>query len=104
MFTTFWARPKVQNASLSPRKPYHMATTWGWPVGPMVAMFIVRRPARNSSTSAGDILIWSRRDGMAAELLEGRGPEQLRGDRAVNAAQPSGDRLRPGGAAQLVDE
>ena len=33
----FWLLPNVQNAGLPSSTTYHMATTWGCPVGPIVA-------------------------------------------------------------------
>ncbi len=62
----FWLFANVQNATLPSRKPYHMATRWGWPDGPIVATFSVRGTPRKASTSAGVITICSRRLAIAA--------------------------------------
>jgi hypothetical protein len=59
--TTFWLLAKVQNAGRPSTIAYHIATTWGWPVGPLLAMFSTRCSSRYVATSASDIRTWSRR-------------------------------------------
>ena len=54
--TIFWLLAKVQNATCPSRKPYHMATRCGCPVGPILATFSVRVAARKASTSSGDMV------------------------------------------------
>src|SRR5690606_6972589 len=59
-FRTFCDFRLVSNQIWPSRTPYHMATTCGAPVGPMVAMVAVRLRRMNSATSSSVILICAR--------------------------------------------
>src|SRR5690606_23911969 len=59
-FCAFCDFALVSNQIWPSRTPYHMATTCGAPVGPMVAMVAVRLRRMNSATSPSGILICAR--------------------------------------------
>ena len=65
MLTTFWLLANVQNAGRPSSIVYHMATTCGCPLAPIVATLSTRCSSRYAATSASDMVIWSRRLAMS---------------------------------------
>src|SRR6476620_11212405 len=111
---TFWDFWYVSNAGFPSMKPYHIATRWMLPSWLNVATFIVRRSWMKASTSSSVIRIWSRRD-MTGLVSSGRGSEgqsrsisdraqQLRSDRAIDAAEAIGHGLDAARSDQAVDQ
>src|SRR5688572_2320789 len=57
---TFCALPLVSNQMTPSMTAYHMATRWGWPLGPIVAIVAVRLCSMNAATSSSLIVICAR--------------------------------------------
>src|SRR6476659_6908923 len=58
--TAFCDRPFVSNQICPSITPYHMATRWGTPVGPTVAMVALRCASMNAATSSSVMVICDR--------------------------------------------
>src|SRR4051812_7807107 len=99
-FLTFWDLRYVSKAGLPSWNPYHMATTWGRPSGPMVATDMVCRSCRKASTSCGDIFMRSRTFAISVVGLL----EELWGDRARGRADRLGGGPYAFGPDDVVDE
>ena len=70
-FWTFWDLALVSNQIWPSTTAYHMATRWGWPVGPIVAMVQVRLRSMKAVTSSSVMTI----------LLRSLRPHAWNGDR-----------------------
>ena len=94
-FTAFWEAALVSNQICPSITAYHMATRWGRPVGPIVAMVAVRLRSTNPAISSSVIVICARWfPAMPGIMGPGPRPVQPRA-RPGPARRGCGDRTAP---------